>query len=69
VSHSAGDQVRTCRYCGMRYRRTNWMLLKALRGAKDADGRLLEDTHQAACWQRTVRGKQEWEEIDEEMQN
>ena len=50
MSQQSGSHATTCRYCGQRYHLTNWMKRKILRGQRDDQGRLLEDTHQAACW-------------------
>ncbi len=50
MSQPSGTHASTCRYCGKRYQLTNWMKRKNL--GRDDQGRLLGDTHQAACWKK-----------------
>ena len=52
MSQPSGTHASTCRYCGQIYQLTNWMKRKNLRDQRDDKGRLLEDTHQAACWRK-----------------
>ena len=47
MSQPSGTRTLTCRYCGKRYRRTNWM---RRHGSKlGPDGLLLSDTHLIGC--------------------
>lgn len=52
MSQPSGTRTSTCRYCGERYKLTNWMKRKSLRNQRDDKGLLLEDIHQAACWRK-----------------
>ena len=67
MSQPSGEVVRDCPYCGARYRRTNWMKIRrghsdypdakrnARYPARDSDGNILDDTHIASCYLKSIQ--------------
>lgn len=67
MSQPSGTHASTCRYCGNRYQLTNWMKRKNL--GRDDEGRLLGDTHQAACWRKLKVATIEISQLNSQLTN
>lgn len=54
---SGSKVIGPCPYCGERYRLTNFM--RRRNGNRDAQGRLLSNTHLIACHRRSTAAQKE----------